>query len=126
MMIPDSVTSIGQDAFLGTAWYEAQANGLVYAGKVAYKYKGTMPANTSITLLAGTKGIADQAFQNCSGLTSITIPAGVTSIGDYAFNNCTALTTINYRGSEAEWHAISKGTDWNYNCPATVVYDYEG
>jgi hypothetical protein len=92
--IPDSVTSIGAYAFEGTAWYEAQANGLVYAGKVAYKYKGTMPENTSITLLAGTKGIASAAFRNCSGLTSITIPDSVTSIGETAFVYCSGITSI--------------------------------
>ncbi|MGM9802469.1 MAG: leucine-rich repeat domain-containing protein, partial [Candidatus Limisoma sp.] len=41
--IPNSVTSIGERAFYGTAWYNNQPDGLVYAGKVAYKYKGTMP-----------------------------------------------------------------------------------
>ena len=35
--IPNSVTSIGSDAFYGTVWYDNQPNGLVYAGKVAYK-----------------------------------------------------------------------------------------
>jgi hypothetical protein len=92
--IPDSVTSIGSGAFHNTAWYEAQPDGLVYAGKVAYAYKGEMPTNTSITLLAGTKGIADYAFYGCSGLTSITIPAGVASIGNYAFQNCSGITSI--------------------------------
>jgi hypothetical protein len=124
--IPDSVTSTGQSAFSGTAWYAAQPNGVVYAGKVAYKYKGTMPTNTSITLLAGTKGITGEAFYNCSALTSITLSAGVTSIGDYAFYNCSGLAVINYRGSEAEWNAIPKGTDWKQNCSATVVYNYAG
>ena len=49
--IPNSVTSIGVQAFDNTAWYNNQPNGLVYAGKVAYKYKGTMPDNTNILLL---------------------------------------------------------------------------
>ena len=44
--IPDSVTSIGWGAFYNTAWYNNQPDGLVYAGKVAYKYKGAMPSNT--------------------------------------------------------------------------------
>ena len=38
--IPDSVTSIGGSAFDNTLWYNNQPDGLVYAGKVAYKYKG--------------------------------------------------------------------------------------
>ena len=53
--IPNSITSIGLCAFDGTQWFNNQPDGVVYAGLVAYKYKGTMPANTSITLREGTK-----------------------------------------------------------------------
>ncbi|MDR2921793.1 MAG: leucine-rich repeat domain-containing protein [Treponema sp.] len=92
--IPDSVTSIGARAFIGTAWLDSQQNGLVYAGKVALTYKGTMPANTSITLKAGTKGIADSAFLGRTGLTGIAIPDSVTNIGESAFNNCIDLKSV--------------------------------
>ena len=92
--IPDSVTSIGNYAFNNTAWYNNQPDGLVYAGKVAYKYKGTMPSNTSIVIKDGTLAIASYAFYNCSGLTSITIPDSVTSIGKNAFSSCTGLTGV--------------------------------
>lgn len=94
VIIPNSVTSIGSYAFNGTAWYDNQPEGLVYAGNVAYKYKGTMPANTSITLKEGTVGIASSAFNGCSGLTSVTIPNSVTSIGSSAFNGCSVLTSV--------------------------------
>ena len=92
--IGNSVTSIGYWAFNGTAWYNIQPDGLVYAGKVAYKYKGTMPSNTSIVIEEGTLGIAGGAFSGCSGLTSVTIPNSVTSIGYEAFYNCSGLTSI--------------------------------
>ena len=92
--IPDSVTSIGESAFEGTAWYDSQPYGDVYAGKVYYKYKGTMLSNTKVTIRDGTKGIADEAFENCTGLTSVTIPDGVTSIGRYVFYDCTGLTSV--------------------------------
>ena len=72
--IPNSVTSIGGRAFDETIWYDSQPDGLVYAGNVLYRYKGTMPANTDIVIKDGTKGITYGAFQNCYGLTSITIP----------------------------------------------------
>ena len=92
--IPNSVTSIGGSAFSGTVWYNNQPDGLVYAGKVAYKYKGTMPSNTSLSIKEGTLDIAGDAFRECSGLTSITIPNSVTSIGDNAFTFCTGLTSV--------------------------------
>ena len=92
--IPNSVTSIGYEAFNGTPWFNNQPDGLVYAGLVAYKYKGTMPANTLITLRDGTKGIAGGAFMGCSDLTSITIPNSVTSIGGSAFRGCSGLTSV--------------------------------
>ncbi len=97
--IPDSVTSIGGGAFDNTLWYDDQPDGLVFAGKVAYKYKGTMPSNTSIVLKEGTLGIADSAFEGCTGLTSITIPNSVTSIGYEAFLGCTGLTSVTIGGS---------------------------
>ena len=90
--IPDSVTSIGDSAFAYTAWYNSQPQGLVYAGKVAYKYKGACPAN--ITIKDGTFGIANSAFYNCDSITSVTIPNSLTSIGNYAFSGCAGLTSI--------------------------------
>ena len=104
--IPDSVTSIGGGAFYGTAWYNNQPDGMIYAGKVAYKYKGTMPENTSITLKSDTVGIADSAFSYRNGLTSVTIPDSVTSIGNGAFAYCSSLTSItipNSVTSIGEW-----------------------
>lgn len=92
--VPDSVTSIGERAFNDTTWYNNQPDGLVYAGKVAYNYKGTMPNNTSIVLKEGTLGIATNAFSGWYELTSVTIPDSVTNIGDGAFSNCTKLTSI--------------------------------
>ena len=92
--IPNSVTSIGYSAFKGTAWYNNLSDGVVYAGKVLYTYKGTMPENTNISIKEGTLGIAEYAFRGCSGLTSVTIPNSVTSIGSCAFDGCSGLTSI--------------------------------
>ena len=94
VVIPSSVTHIGNHAFYDTAWYNSQPDGVVYAGKVLYNYKGTMPENTSITIKDGTLGITPWAFSGCSKLTSITIPNSITSIGDYAFYDCSGLTSV--------------------------------
>jgi len=80
-VIPNTVTSIGYQAFEG-------ANSLA-----------------SVTFQAGSvlTSIADRAFFGASSLTSITIPATVTSIGDFAFYNATALTSVTFEaGSNLE------------------------
>lgn len=94
IVIPDSVTSIGQFAFNATKWYENQPDGLIYAGKVAYTYKGQMDYDTEIILKNDTKGIAGGAFSWCHNLSSIIIPDSVTCIGEYSFSDCTSLKSI--------------------------------
>lgn len=94
IVIPNSIESVQGDAFYGTAWYNNQPDGLLYVGKVAYKYKGTMPEGTEIALTSGTTMISSNAFLGCSGLKSIDIPEGVTSIGSTAFSGCINLTSV--------------------------------
>ena len=42
----------------------------------------------------GTEAIADEVFQNCSGLMAVTLPPTVTKIGDNAFEGCSSLTAV--------------------------------
>lgn len=105
--IPNSISSIGGYAFDGSPWYNNQPDGVVYAGKVAYKYKGTMPINSEIELVNGTLSISPYAFYDCSGLASIKIPSSVLSIGTYAFQNCSSMTSISIPNGIT---AINEGT----------------
>ena len=70
--------------------------------------------------------IGDSAFMSCPELTSIEIPDSVTNIDDYAFYNCSGLTSITFNGTKEQWEAISKGSKWNNNVPATKVVCSDG
>ena len=94
--IPISVVAIGRDALTGTYWFDSQPDGIVYAGKVLYKFKGIMPDNPIIDIDEGTLGIADFAFSDCNKLTSISIPNKVIHIGDCSFYCCTNLSSVSF------------------------------
>jgi hypothetical protein len=85
--IPNSVIAIGNNVFTGTAWYNNQPDGIIYAGMVAYSYKGTMPNETNIILRDSTLGIAGYAFATLSELKSIVIPSTVVYIGQAALSS---------------------------------------
>lgn len=89
--IPDTVTMIGCEAFSSTAWLSRQADGLVYAGKVAYVYKGEMPFDTAIELREDTLGIAELCFCNRSYLRSVKGGRNIVYIGYGAFSGCISL-----------------------------------
>jgi hypothetical protein len=68
-IIPNTVTSIGKNAFRGRRL-------------------------TSITIPNSVTSIENSAFADCKNLTSISIPNSVTSIGQYAFSGCSSLYSI--------------------------------
>ena len=80
---------------------------------------------TGITLPNGATTISKNVFSTYPNLQIVVIPEGVTSIGNKVFYNCSKLTTINYTGTEEQWNAISKGTDWNYGTSFNVIYNYK-
>jgi len=91
--IPNSVTSIGYGVFnsCGHLISVTIGTGLTHIGN--YAFRGCRGL-TSVTISNSVKSIGIQAFSNCSSLTSITIPNSVISIGEEAFSGCTSLTSV--------------------------------
>ena len=90
--IPNSVTSIGDDAFSGTGLTSVTIpNSVTSIGNWAFSGCSGL---TSVTIGNSVTSIGDWAFSYCFGLTSVTIPNSVTSIGDRAFWGCTGLTSV--------------------------------
>ncbi len=120
--LPKSIERVGNDAFAETPWYnalyEAHPDGVVYIGKTAYAYKGSVPKTLEIKpgtvminefLLDNNEEnvnlknlimpdsvieIGQHAFNGCIGLTSLDLPDGLESLSWCAFMHCTGLTSV--------------------------------
>ncbi len=145
--VPTSLAGIGGAAFANTAWMNAKPDGPVTIGSVFYRYKGTMPAGTTVTVSTGTLGIAGGAFSGCTGLTAVdlpetlttiganafsgctglgrtVIPQSVTAIGAQAFNNCTAMTYCCYPDSYG--HVYAAANDIPHTLVVKITFDANG
>ena len=104
--IPDSVTSIGYEAFFCCGSLTSiivDANNLVYKsidgnlysknGKELIQY-AIGKTTTSFSVPDSVTSIGSSAFYYCYSLASVTISDSVTSIGRYAFYNCDSLTSV--------------------------------
>ena len=128
IIIPDSVTSIGDGAFSECHSLKSIniPDSVTRIGYSAFKSCGGL---TSISIPPSVTTIEDGTFLGCHSLRNINIPDTVTRIGRSAFEDCDSLTSINIPPSLT---TIEDGTFLcchslrNINIPDTVtrIEDY--
>ena len=93
LTIPNSVTSIGNGAFYECGRLNSIIipNSVTSIGSAAFQ---TCSNLYSITIPNSVTSIGSNAFLSCANLYSIIIPNSVTSIGNGAFSGCTELVTV--------------------------------
>ena len=129
VVIPDSVTSIGEYALYGCdgltsitipfVGEKADGTGETYFGYIFgasyYDYNERyVPESLKEVIITGGARIGYSAFSGCNGLTSIMIPDSVTSIGSIAFSGCSSLQFNEYGGAKYLGNAAN---------PYLVLYD---
>ena len=129
VVIPDGVTSIGDQAFhCGGLTSVTIPESVTSIGTLSFFMNGL----TSVTIPEGVTSIGDRAFCCCNSLTSVTIPESVTSIGNSAFYECRRLTSVTIPdnvtniGSEAFSHCICLADEDGFVIVGHILFDYEG
>ena len=123
-IIPDdgTVITIGESAFSGRAGLTVVSipDSVISIGDDAFRECDLV----SIVVPYGVTSIGDYSFYNCFYLTTIVISDSVISIGKNAFDLCTRLTDIYYTGTEDEWKEITGGFDMSDFTHSTIHYNY--
>ncbi len=121
--VSDNLASIGKSILSNTAWYDMQADGPIYLGKIFYGYKGQLPADGSVTINNGTVAIAAGAFEGNGALQNVFVPNSVSVIGEDAFRMTNATITCYTTATNVIDYAANNSITVNQiSCPDTNVY----
>ena len=115
IVIPSSVTSIGDGAFYNCHTL-TRINIPSNVTSIGIGVFGGCDALKDITIPSSVTNIGDHAFGGCGGLKDLTIPSSVTNIGDSAFYDCKNLDLVI---NNTEWN-VTVGRDAFQGCKSVT------
>ncbi len=144
--LPEELAGIGSNAFnhctaLTTIHLPDSVN---YIGSSAFQQCYRL---TEIQIPNGITRIEENTFQDCQALMDIHIPEGVVQICESAFRNCPytsitlpgsvavleaesfrsySYTEVIFEGTMAQWDAVIKDEDWDFNSSDYVITCTDG
>ena len=92
-------------------------------------FSGTAIENITLTSVAT---VGNYAFSGCGSLGTVNANSALQTIGAQAFSNCGSMSHLWFDGTDAQWNAVSKGSQWrsgsnfleHWHC--TVTFDTNG
>lgn len=90
---PDGIAHIARRAFYGSPIVSVELpNSVQSIGNEAFMGCGCL---TTVTFGDGLTTIEGSAFENCPGLTAVSLPNSVTTLNGAVFKNCTKMASVN-------------------------------
>ena len=108
IVIPDTVSYIGNACFAGTPLVEVTVPAGVES--MGWGVFSECKALESVTILAQLKELPDDSFDGCEKLANVKLSSTIEIIREDAFANCTSLTTITLPAALKEMESAFEGS----------------
>lgn len=121
--LPDGVKIIGGCAFEACSSLAdvRLPQGLTCINKGTFRYCTSL---RFIEVPEGVKTLEMVAFNSCLKLTEIVLPASLECVGKGAFHACMKFTTVFFKGTPAQWEAITVDEAYNSFLTRADIYFY--
>lgn len=121
--LPEGLTAISDACFYGCDKLKnvELPETMETIGSIAFHY---CTALEEIMLPDSVRRISNDAFSQCTSLNDISLPEALQELDKTALQNCGGLERVEFRGSQAQWQALTEAWDEESVEAVPVEYGY--